>query len=456
MIAPRLRFSALIATFFLAAACQSSDSTSPVSDTATLTRAKSVAGIDSITGSPVSGSAVRSASAVSGEGFQAVAASAVAASSSLVLTFEELTDAPHNYHSMSIHNPYHGVTFSQNLYHYDEVTYGQAHSGVIRLFNAGGVGNQFVTVPTPTNFLGVWASEPHGDGSQLIITGYNGNTLVGTVTSPVLTGTAIYVAANFSGPVTKVVFNTPRTLSPSGYFFFGDWYVIDDIEFGPAAPVDNTAPSIQSTVTGTLGSNDWYTSDVSVSWTVTDAESDVTSPACASSSVTADTEGTTFSCTATSAGGTATKSVTVKRDATNPTIGYTGNAGTYSIDQTVAINCAYGDATSGVATQTCANVNAAAASFSLGAHTYSASVTDNAGNSNNASTTFTVVATPASLAVMTTAFVTGSGAAGVVNSLVGKLEKGNYTAFINEVRAQSGKSISTANAALLTVWAQSL
>jgi large repetitive protein len=84
---------------------------------------------------------------------------------------------------------------------------------------------------------------------------------------------------------------------------------------------DTTPPVIAPTVTGTLGSNGWYTSDVSVSWTVTDPDSTVASTSgCGTSNVTSDTAGVAFTCTATSAGGTASNSVTIKRDATAPVI----------------------------------------------------------------------------------------------------------------------------------------
>ena len=69
---------------------------------------------------------------------------------------------------------------------------------------------------------------------------------------------------------------------------------------------DLTPPVITPTVSGTAGSNGWHVSDVAVSWTVADPETDVTSTeGCESSSVTTDTTGTTFTCTATSGGGTA-------------------------------------------------------------------------------------------------------------------------------------------------------
>ena len=72
---------------------------------------------------------------------------------------------------------------------------------------------------------------------------------------------------------------------------------------------DTTAPLIKPTVTGQLGKSGWHTSDVAVTWSVTDDESTVTSSvACEAASVASDTTGATFTCTATSAGGTASAS----------------------------------------------------------------------------------------------------------------------------------------------------
>ncbi len=78
---------------------------------------------------------------------------------------------------------------------------------------------------------------------------------------------------------------------------------------------DSTAPVITPVVSGTPGAGGWYRSNVSVAWTVTDAESTIDSTqGCGPTAVTRDTFGVTFTCTATSAGGTSTASVTVKRD----------------------------------------------------------------------------------------------------------------------------------------------
>lgn len=232
------------------------------------------------------------------------------------------------------------------------------------------------------------------------------------------------------------------------------------LESGVAA--DASPPVIVATVTGTTGDDGWYTSDASVAWSVTDAESEITATSgCDAASVTSDTGGVTFTCSATSTGGTATESVTIKRDATVPVVTYSGNAGTYTVDQTVAITCAASDATSGIASHTCEDVSGAAYAFDLGANTRSASATDNAGNVDTASTTFTVEVTFASLCSLTRRFVSQ---AGIANAMCQKLnvaaasasrgneraKAGQLQAYVNHVQAQSGKSISAANAATLT------
>ena len=70
-----------------------------------------------------------------------------------------------------------------------------------------------------------------------------------------------------------------------------------------------------------MGNAGWYVSDVTVSWTVTDDESAITSTTgCGSTLIDYDTAGELLTCSATSAGGTSEQSVTIKRDATPPSI----------------------------------------------------------------------------------------------------------------------------------------
>jgi probable HAF family extracellular repeat protein len=303
---------------------------------------------------------------------------------------------------------------------------------------------------------------------------------------------------------------------------------------------DDTAPVITPTISGTAGSDGWYTSDVSLTWSVTDAESPVTSPACAAASVTANTSGVTYSCTATSAGGSATrsvtikrdasapvvtetvtgtlgndgwyrsnvdvswsvgddvsgiasstgcssstlaedaasrsyscsanngaglsttKSVTVKRDATNPVITFSGNAGAYTVDQSVAISCSASDEMSGVARASCPSIAADAYTLTIGSNSLTGGAEDNAGNTAAATTTFTVRVTYSSLCNLVSRWTTN---AGVANSLCAKLrtaerqadaKAGALRAFVNEINAQSGKHVAADKAAILIALAGAL
>ena len=174
-----------------------------------------------------------------------------------------------------------------------------------------------------------------------------------------------------------------------------------------------TPPTITATITGTTGLAGWYTSNVTVSWTVTDAGSTISSSTgCDPLTITTDTgpAGATLTCTATSDGGTTTQSVTVKRDATAPTVLYTGNQASYGILQTVTIICTATDPSpgSGIASTSCANIHGPTYGFGAGTHTYSALAADAAGNHGNASTTFTVTPTAADLCTLTKQFAESS------------------------------------------------
>ena len=152
-------------------------------------------------------------------------------------------------------------------------------------------------------------------------------------------------------------------------------------------PTDVTPPVIAHTISGTLGANGWYTSDVVVTWSSTDGESPITSPACAPVTVSTNTASVTVSCSATSLGGTATDNVVIKRDATPPTVqstvnGALGGGGWYT--STVTVNWSASDDVSGVAAIPCApNV---LATDNAGT-TYTCTATNDAGLSASASRT---------------------------------------------------------------------
>jgi alpha-tubulin suppressor-like RCC1 family protein len=154
---------------------------------------------------------------------------------------------------------------------------------------------------------------------------------------------------------------------------------------------DDTSPQIVPTVTGTLGDNGWYVSDVQVSWSVSDPDSGlISSTGCDPVTLSNDTVGITFTCSASSGGGTASETVTIKRDATAPTIAAAATtapnaAGWYRSNVAVAHTCS--DALSGVtacpANQLLSNEGSAVSSTAV-------VVRDAAGNTSAPSNVVTV------------------------------------------------------------------
>lgn len=215
---------------------------------------------------------------------------------------------------------------------------------------------------------------------------------------------------------------------------------------------DPTPPVVTPVVTGTQH-NGWYTSDVHVSFTVADPESPIASPSgCDPVTVTTDTTGQTFTCTASSAAPSpGSASVTVKRDATAPVVAFSGVQSSYALTDTVAITCSATDATSGVASATCPSLSAPA--YQVAGRTLTATATDNAGNVGTASATVKVQVTGAGLCGLVQQWVANGG---VANSLCVKVQHGDLDAFRNEVAAQSGKKLTADHAATLTALSRRL
>jgi hypothetical protein len=156
------------------------------------------------------------------------------------------------------------------------------------------------------------------------------------------------------------------------------------------------------------------------------------------------------------------KTEIIKIDGTLPVVTYTGNAGAYLVDDMISIHCASADNLSGVFSDTCKDIVGPAYAFLLSDQmAFSAIATDTAGNVGTASTSFTVGVTLDSLCHLVDRFVAKKG---IQNSLCQKLDqaakaagRGNdkthdniLGAFLNEVSAQSGKAMSTADADTLT------
>lgn len=153
---------------------------------------------------------------------------------------------------------------------------------------------------------------------------------------------------------------------------------------------DATPPVVESEVNGPKGENGWYIGDVTVSLNVFDPESAVATSGCDTTVVDTDTAGTTFTCTATSLGGAAPPNqVTIKRDATPPTLSVPDD---FAVDATssdgaiVEYAVSANDALTSRPRVSCAPPSGSV--FQLGTTIVSCTATDDAGN--DASRTFDV------------------------------------------------------------------
>jgi len=163
--------------------------------------------------------------------------------------------------------------------------------------------------------------------------------------------------------------------------------------FAILLPTDATPPVITPVITGTQGSNGWYTSAVTVAWQVSDGESEVTSMnGCGTVTLTADTAGASLTCSAeNSAGLSSTETVTVKIDQTPPVITWLGSINNgdsfYYGFVPPEPTCTAVDPTSGLA-GSCA---VSGYQVAPGTHTLFARVADNAGNQAVQSRQYTVL-----------------------------------------------------------------
>ncbi len=229
--------------------------------------------------------------------------------------------------------------------------------------------------------------------------------------------------------------------------------------------IDRFAPTIVGSAVPPANGTGWNNTPVEVSFTCTDAVSGIAS--CSAPTILF-SDGVAQSVVGTAidrAQNVAATTVTgINIDRMPPSVTYTGNAGTYEVNQTVNITCAAADNLSGVAATTCANVTGPAFSFGLGPHTFSATASDAAGNSGSGSVTFRVEVSFASLCSVTQLF---SDKPGVAMSLCAKLDAaaaaanpmaraGLLGAYRNEVQAQTGKALTAAEATTLITFANAL
>lgn len=175
-----------------------------------------------------------------------------------------------------------------------------------------------------------------------------------------------------------VISGTPTTQGDYNFTVFAEdangFHAEQNFDVG----ISLSAPIITPTVTGTAGTNGWYIGNVTVSWTVVDPETPVTSTTgCGTVVQSANTAGVTFTCSATSSGGTSSESVTIKLDKVKPTLApVVSNIKPLINDASVVATPFGADALSGLASESCAAVDTS----SIGTKQINCTATDIAGN----------------------------------------------------------------------------
>ncbi|MBV9280686.1 MAG: hypothetical protein JOZ41_11430 [Chloroflexi bacterium] len=181
---------------------------------------------------------------------------------------------------------------------------------------------------------------------------------------------------------------------------------------------DATRPSIAAQLSPAQpASTGWYnltTGAPTVSFACSDATSGIAGSCPASYTFPEGTNQSYAASVSDHAGNSSSAGVSgINVDLTPPTVTYSGNAGSYTVDQQVVVTCAAADplsngSASGLASSTCQGVNSPAYTFSPGVNTVSATTTDRAGNSGTGKTSFTVRVTSSSLCTLTLRLIEGS------------------------------------------------
>jgi len=213
----------------------------------------------------------------------------------------------------------------------------------------------------------------------------------GTISTTAGTGVAGFSGDGSVATLAALNFPTSMAIDPSGTLYVMDSHNNRIRRIRGAN--DTTPPVVTATLTPAANSNGWNNANVAVRWSASDAQSGIqSSSGCSSATVTVDTAGTNFSCTATSVGGTTTKSVTVRRDTVAPASTITAPAAlTYARGTTLFAAYACQDNLSGIASCTGSVTNGALiATSKAGTFTFKVTATDKAGNAATKSVTYTI------------------------------------------------------------------
>ena len=175
-----------------------------------------------------------------------------------------------------------------------------------------------------------------------------------------------------------------------------------------AEVVSAALPVITANVSGTTGQNGWYTSDVTLTWSVTGSGS-ISKSGCTVSTVTSDTgpSGSSFTCTARNYSGRTSKTVVIKRDTTPPTISVTTPASNSSFSQNQVLTSVFSCADTASGVKSCTGPSTVDTASS-GSKTFVVTALDAAGLQNSKTVSYSVNAAVDTTPPVITATCNGS------------------------------------------------
>lgn len=263
-----------------------------------------------------------------------------------------------------------------------------------------------LTFPGPTGSTSMRVNATIGDGkpgcnltgsTMLVVDVNSSDTSIATVSPSTLTfsscGDVLPVTVTPVGIGSAIVYLSLVSNTTAGTFNLLP--ALFRVNVAEPVPVDTTAPEISVVTTPSANGAGWNNSDVTVIWTVNDPESAISSMSgCDTVILTDETAGTTLTCTATSAGGTSSQSVTIKIDETAPVVTITtpADGGSYTYNQIYLADWSATDALSSIDTAIGTTASGVAISTTpIGAQSYMVTATDVAGNSTMVTNNYTVV-----------------------------------------------------------------
>jgi hypothetical protein len=277
-----------------------------------------------------------------------------------------------------------------------------------------------------------------------------------------------------SEPEQTYTTGTPITISAEGTSTLDYWSVDNagnpETRHSVTINIDLTDPTITGAPTTDANGAGWYNTPVTIHWTCGDTGGAGVATCPEDHAISTEGTNQTASGTVTDNAGnsaTATSDPGVNIDLTAPTITYSGNQGSYTVDQTIAISCTAADALSGIASTDCQAISGSAASFGVGSHAISSTATDQAGNTGTGTVTFTVGVTYGSLCRLSEqdAGTSRSGqqlCAALKLAALGqrlhnsRMETAALNSYILLVQTQRGRGLTAGEAATLIQLAQSL